>query len=212
LSDTTGNTLSWESLALWRGDRCLQVNLQGSLTTGQAITLRGPNGCGKTTLIRTLCGLSETTEGDVLWNGNAIRSQRSVFYAALAYGGHRAGLKDDLTARENLRFAARMAGSNGELDTLIPALALTACADLPVGSLSAGQRRRVTLARVLGSGKPLWVLDEPFTNLDKAGRGWLAGRFNSHLQDGGMLLVAAHQDTGIDPAREQMIELSGESR
>jgi len=205
------NTLSWQSLALWRGDRCLQVDLQGSLSAGQAITLRGPNGCGKTTLIRTLCGLSETTEGDVLWNGETMRSQRPLFNAALAYGGHRAGSKDDLTARENLRFAAQLAGSDGELDTLIPALALSQCADLPVGSLSAGQRRRVTLARVLGSGKPLWVLDEPFTNLDSAGRDWLAQRFNLHLETGGMLLLAAHQDTGIDPAREQVIELSGET-
>ncbi|NND54912.1 MAG: cytochrome c biogenesis heme-transporting ATPase CcmA [Gammaproteobacteria bacterium] len=204
------NSLAWQSLALWRGDRCLQINLNGSLSAGQAITLRGPNGCGKTTLIRTLCGLSETTEGEVLWNGTPIRGQRSVFYAALAYGGHRAGSKDELTARENLRFAAEFAGTDGELDTLIPALALSVCADLPVGSLSAGQRRRVTLARVLGSGKPLWVLDEPFTNLDKAGRHWLAQRFNAHLSAGGMLLIAAHQDTGIDPAREQIIELSGE--
>lgn len=211
MSEVNSNTLAWQELALWRGDRCLQVGLRGALTAGQAITLRGPNGCGKTTLIRTLCGLSEFTEGEILWNGASIRGQRAGFNAALAYGGHRAGSKDDLTARENLRFAARMAGSDGDLDNLIPALALSGCADLPVGSLSAGQRRRVTLARVLGSGKPLWVLDEPFTNLDKAGRDWLAQRFSAHLAAGGMLLLAAHQDTGIDPACEQVIELSGEA-
>jgi len=80
---------------------------------------------------------------------------------------------------------------------------------LPVASLSAGQSRRVTLARVLGSGKPMWALDEPFTNLDQAGRTWLAERFDKHLLCGGMLLIAAHQDTGISGAHEQVVQLTG---
>ena len=143
----------------------------------------------------------------MLWNGAPVRSQRSVFYAALAFAGHRAGLKDDLTARENLRFAARLQGGEAEPEGLLEALQLSICANLPVSNLSAGQRRRVTLARVLASGQPFWVLDEPFTNLDRSGRAWLAERFNSHLRSGGMLLLAAHQDSGIDPQLETILDL-----
>lgn len=201
--------LEWRQIALWRGDRCLQKNLNGQLQPGHAITLRGPNGCGKTTLIRTLCGLSEPELGDVLWGGAAIRSQRTEFHAQLAYAGHRAGLKDELTARENLRFAAQMGCSDATaLNEIITALQLDACADLPVAHLSAGQQRRVTLARVLSSSKPLWILDEPFTHLDQTGRAWLSQRFNQHLQESGLLLLAAHQDTGLDANRETIIELS----
>jgi len=144
----------------------------------------------------------------VLWNGTAVHVQRSVFHAALAFAGHRAGIKDDLTARENLRFAARL-GGGGDPEALLEPLELTVCADLPLHALSAGQRRRVALARVLSSQRLFWVLDEPFTNLDRNGREWLAGRFNRHLRDGGMLLIAAHQDTGIETNLETVLELQG---
>ncbi len=201
--------LQWHDVDLWRGDRCLQRGLNGHLQPGHAITLRGPNGCGKTTLIRTLCGLSETEQGDIRWNGRAIAQQRSVFNGALAYAGHRSGLKAELTARENLRFAARLSGTAAPLEPVLTALQLDSCADLPLANLSAGQHRRVTLARVLNSGKALWVFDEPFTNLDQAGRDWLSEQFARHLDAKGMLLLAAHQQSGIEPGREMVIELRG---
>jgi heme exporter protein A len=206
--DTSFN-LEWRNLALWRGDNCLQTGLAGAVTAGQAITLRGPNGCGKTTLLRTLCGLSQPEEGEILWQGQLIHRVRSEYHAHMAYSGHNNGLKGDLTTRENLRFAALLRGRHTNQNDLLHSLRLMDCADLPVRNLSAGQRRRASLALVLGSGTELWVLDEPFTNLDKAGCEWLGRRLNDHLAMGGLLLLAAHQSSHIAPEREILVELNG---
>jgi heme exporter protein A len=207
--DTKSYSLAWQDLALWRGDRCLQTGLNGKLGGGQALTVRGPNGCGKTTLLRTLCGLSEPETGQILWQAQPVHRNRSDFHANLAYAGHANGLKGELTTRENLRFNAQMRGRHTNQNELLHWLGLTRCADLPVHNLSAGQRRRAALARVLGSGAQLWILDEPFTNLDAAGMEWLGSRFNHHLSLGGLLMIAAHQDSRIEPGRESLLELSG---
>jgi len=207
--NTKSYSLAWRDLALWRGDRCLQSGLSGQLDGGQALTLRGPNGCGKTTLLRTLCGLSEPETGDILWQNQSVRRNRADFHAHLAYAGHSNGMKGELSTRENLRFSALMRGRHTNQNELLHWLGLTRCADLPVHSLSAGQRRRAALARVLGSGAQLWIMDEPFTNLDAAGIEWLGSRFNHHLSLGGLLMIAAHQDSRIEPARETVLELTG---
>ena len=205
--DTQSFSLEWQNLALWRGDRCLQQGLNGKLEAGQAITVRGPNGCGKTTLLRTLCGLSQAEVGSVLWQGTPVHRARGDFHQHMAYAGHSNGMKADLTPRENLRFAAKLRGRHPNQNELLHGLGLTKCADLPTRNLSAGQRRRSALARVLGSGAELWVLDEPFTNLDALGIEWLGQRFNHHLSLGGMLLIAAHQDSLLDAGRETILEL-----
>lgn len=205
----TTDKLEWRDLSIWRGDRCLQKGLSGQLEGGQALTLRGSNGCGKTTLIRTLCGLSEAEAGEVLWGGIAVSRRRSEFYAELAYSGHALGLKPDLTPQENLRFSRGLRGRAGSTRELLNQLGLERCLELPVRQLSAGQKQRAAIAGVLGSGATIWVLDEPFTHLDAAGRDWMTVQFNQHLTAGGRLLLTAHQPTGIDADLEQILDLSG---
>jgi len=207
--DSRNLRLEWSNLSLWRGDRCLQSNLTGSLVAGQALTLRGPNGCGKTTLLRSLCGLSLPETGEIRWQGELLSRVRTDYYSHMAYSGHCNGLKNDLSTRENLSFAARMRGRHRDQDELLLGLNLQDCAELPVRSLSAGQRRRASLALVLASGAELWILDEPFTNLDRAGCEWLGHRFNAHIARGGLLLLAAHQASLLDPTNETSLELSG---
>jgi heme exporter protein A len=206
--DTSTYSLEWQDLSLWRGDRCLQHGLNGKLAGGKAIVLRGPNGCGKTTLLRTLCGLTQPEQGLVSWSGKPIERIRTDFNARLAYSGHNDGLKKDLSPRENLHFQALLRGRHTNQNDLLNGLNLKTCADLPVRNLSAGQRRRSALAMVLGSGRELWILDEPYTHLDKAGCNWLSKRFNDHLNMGGLLLMVVHGDSLINQEHEYVIEMS----
>jgi heme exporter protein A len=206
--DTSTYSLEWQDLSLWRGDRCLQQGLNGKLAGGKAIVLRGPNGCGKTTLLRTLCGLTQPEQGLVSWSGKPIERIRTDFNARLAYSGHNDGLKKDLSPRENLHFQALLRGRHTNQNDLLNGLNLKTCADLPVRNLSAGQRRRSALAMVLGSGRELWILDEPYTHLDKAGCNWLSKRFNDHLNMGGLLLMVVHGDSLINQEHEYVIEMS----
>jgi len=206
--DISNAKLEWRGLSLYRGDNCLQTDLQGTVAAGEAMTLRGPNGCGKTTLLRTLCGLTLPETGEIRWQGTEIHKCRGLYYAQLAYSGHNNGLKGDLSTRENLRFSARLRGHQPAATDLLDALGLSQCADLPIRNLSAGQRRRASLSLVLGSGARCWVLDEPYTNLDKAGSDWVGEQLNAHLAGGGLLLLAAHQDSRIESARETTLELA----
>lgn len=209
MAATSDSLLSWFELALWRGDRCLQRNLTGAMVRGQALTVRGPNGCGKTTLLRTLCGLSEAEHGEIRYGGKLLAASRHKMYATLAFAGHQTGLKADLSTEENLHFAAGLAGGSTRFSNLLAGLGLQYCARLPVRNLSAGQRRRAALARVLASGREFWVLDEPFSNLDQAGREWLSERLEAHLSVGGALMLTAHQPTGLPATKEQVLALDG---
>ena len=197
--NTTAVGICVDAVHVWRGDRHVLKGVSLTMGPGQLVHVSGPNGTGKTTLLRVICGLLRPEQGSVSWRGQPISRVRSEYQAALAYASHEPALKGDLTALENLRFAVGLKRrvSPGELRASLEQAGVAACADLPARVLSAGQRRRVAMARVLAMNAPLWLLDEPFTNLDAAGTGLLTSLLQSHAQDGGSALVVAHQELAM---------------
>ena len=197
---TATDGLSVEKVHVWRGDRHVLQGVSLTLQPRQLLHIRGPNGTGKTTLLRVVCGLLRPETGRVSWLGQPISRVRSEYQAALAYASHEPALKGDLTALENLKFAVGLKRrvTAGELRHSLARTGVAACADLPARVLSAGQRRRVSLARILAMSASLWLLDEPFTNLDGAGAEMTLALLQSHVAQGGSALVVAHQDLKID--------------
>jgi heme exporter protein A len=179
----------------WRGDRHLLRDVSFAVEPGEFLKITGPNGVGKTTLIRVVCGLLPAESGVVEWRGRPVTSSNDEYHADLAYLGHLNSLKADLTARENLRFLAGLRQSLGDadIDAALERVGILSRGDLAVRSLSAGQKRRLALARLLLSGAMLWILDEPVTNLDVAGIGLVEDLIRQHVGGGGLALAAAHQ-------------------
>jgi heme exporter protein A len=198
--NTAADGLGVEKVHVWRGDRHVLKGVSLSLRPRQLLHVSGPNGTGKTTLLRVVCGLLRPEQGLISWLGKSILSVRAEFQAALAYASHEPALKADLTALENLRFAVGLKRrvTVGELRATLDQTGVAACADLPARVLSAGQRRRVAMARVLAMSASLWLLDEPFTNLDAAGTDLLRNLLQSHVEGGGLALVVAHHDLKLD--------------
>src|SRR5215475_1299188 len=187
--------LEVENLHLWRGERHVLRGVQFVLARGACLEVCGANGSGKTTLLRTLCGLIYPEEGRVLWNGDNVRRDLRAFHAALAYLGHEPPLKSELTARENLHYwigIRRQLGAEELTGALARVGALPFC-ERQVRTLSAGQRRRVALAGIALLAVPLWLLDEPVTNLDAGGRDLVAELVSEQLARGGMVVAAVHQ-------------------
>ncbi|MBW7931068.1 MAG: heme ABC exporter ATP-binding protein CcmA [Gammaproteobacteria bacterium] len=178
-------------LTLWRGATCLFSELSLEVPSGSALLLRGANGTGKTSLLRVLAGLTRPECGTISWQGEVCPDGlRSL----AAYSGHHSALNADLTVMQNLVFYARLGGWSGHLGQLLEGLGLAALADLELRHLSAGQRRRGGLARLLMSDCRVWLLDEPFTNLDAAGRQLVEERIAAHLAGGGVAVAAAHDE------------------
>lgn len=200
--------LTARDLTLWRGATCLFEDLSCAVESGSALLVRGPNGSGKTTLLRVLCGLTRPESGRVEWHGRPIEAQRETFGEALAYSGHATGLKGDLTVAQNLSFAARLLGHSGRpWQGCLEALGLGGRAQLEVRYLSAGQKRRASLVHVLISNAPLWIMDEPFSNLDEQGRAYLAQKLSGHLAAGGLAVVAAHHELELERGQVKRLEL-----
>lgn len=195
------------SLECARGDLVLFSELNFSVHPGELMHVKGPNGSGKTTLLRTLCGLTSPEQGVISWSGRPIHQLQEDYYRELTYIGHHNGVKDEMTAIENLRVAGKMAGNEVAEPEILDALTrigLYGREDLPASVLSQGQRRRVALARLLLSRTRLWVLDEPYTALDVAAIGVLSGVIASHLERGGMVVLTTHQDVDIEGVVRQL--------
>ncbi|KPA52586.1 MULTISPECIES: cytochrome c biogenesis heme-transporting ATPase CcmA [Photobacterium] len=213
--------LSVADLSCVRDERLLFDELSFTISSGELVQIEGHNGAGKTTLLRIIAGLGRADSGQVFWNQEDIHTAREDYHQELLFLGHQTGVKRELTAFENLAFFQAMHKCNegsdlkgspkvtGD-DALWQALAHVGLAgreDVPAGQLSAGQQRRVALARLWLSNHKLWVLDEPLTAIDKQGVKVLENLFLSHVERGGMVLLTTHQDMFTDSNHLRKIKL-----
>lgn len=194
--NTASDGLCVDKVHVWRGDRHVLQGVSAAINPRELLHISGPNGTGKTTLLRVVTGLLRPEQGSVTWLGQSITAIRTDYQAALAYASHEPALKGDLTALENLRFAVGLKRrvAEAELRATLARTGVAGCADLPARVLSAGQRRRVAMARVLAMRATVWLLDEPYTNLDAAGTDLVSELLQAHVAAGGLALVVAHHE------------------
>jgi heme exporter protein A len=200
------NALCVEKVHVWRGDRHVLQGVSAEVEPQELLHISGPNGTGKTTLLRVVSGLLRPEQGSVTWQGQSITAIRTDYQAALAYASHEPALKGDLTALENLRFAVglKRRTTAEELRAALARTGVAGCADLPARVLSAGQRRRVAMARVLAMRATVWLLDEPYTNLDAAGSELISDLLQTHVAGGGLALVVAHHELKVNCSVRRM--------
>lgn len=198
--------LSGKDLTLIRGDRCLFQGLGFALNSGELLFVEGANGSGKTSLLRSIAGLLDFDSGVIEWQGLDVGKDPQRFRASLAWFAHRIGFKGDLTAGQNLSFESGLRSFHSEdFDAALERVGVSAGSALPIRSLSAGQQRRVGLARMILSDTPLWLMDEPFTNLDKDGQALVRQLVNEHLAAGGVCAMASHQTVNIDAPTQRIV-------
>ena len=194
---TQKNTLTVKNLHCTRGDRTLFDKLNIEVSSGQCLHIMGANGCGKTSLLRILSGLNMSDDGDVYWNQSIIKGNQD-YLSNSTFIGHKDGLKNELTAIENLRFNQQLntlsTSDENQLDDCLNQMQILRCADLLAQQLSFGQRRRLTFAKLLLRPFKIWILDEPFTGIDKNGRAIIENICLSHLNDGGIIILTHHQE------------------
>jgi heme exporter protein A len=190
--------LSGHDLACDRGGRRVLDGVSFSLASGEALVVTGPNGTGKSTLLRLIAGFLRLSAGSLILEGGA----EDGVAANAHYVGHQDAVKPALTLDETLRFWAVMLGGGTErVAQALDAVDLGHLADLPAGYLSAGQRRRLSLARLIAAPRPIWLLDEPTTAIDAASEARLADLMRAHLGDGGLVIAATHAPLALDGAR-----------
>ena len=191
-----------------RNDRLLFEHLDIGLEAGQMLVVEGPNGCGKTSLLRILTGLRLADGGEVLWRGEPIDRLAGDYFEQVNYVGHHDGVKHELSCLENLRLARAMGvPSKLDLDDVLDRVNLYAYGETEAGSLSAGQKRRLALARLIATDAMLWILDEPFTSLDKASMALFSGMFEQHLQQRGVIVMTSHHDISLPTQALQRLQM-----
>ena len=202
--------LEVSNLTAIRDERVLFENLQFEIKPGELVQIEGRNGTGKTTLLRIVTGLGDREEGVIKWKGEEVEKSRDVFHQDLLFLGHQTGVKRELTALENLRFYQSIQNnrsSDEEIFTALTQVGLAGREDVPVAQLSAGQQRRVALARLWLSKQILWILDEPLTAIDKQGVKVLESLFVSHTDNGGIVVLTTHQDMFADSLKLRKIKM-----
>src|SRR5579862_8357740 len=195
--------VSMANVHLWRGDHHVLRGVRFQVRAGECLQLTGANGSGKTTLLRTACGLAYPEAGQITWRGENIRKDLHAFHAQLAYLGHEPPLKAELSTRENLHYwiGVRRRLGRDELEHALRRVGAEPWAERPVRTLSAGQKRRAALAGLTLMRVPLWLLDEPTTNLDAEGQKLVGALIDEHLQAGGVALAAAHHELALSGAQ-----------
>jgi heme exporter protein A len=196
--------LKVDNLAYERDDSCLFENINLSLNSEEILQIEGANGSGKTTLLRLLTTALQPSSGEILYNGQSVSACRYQYLSDMLYIGHQPAVKLTLTAEENLRWMAASSAKTNQLaiGEALDGVGLSGYSDIPCYALSAGQHRRVALARLLISEATLWYLDEPFTAIDKQGVCFLEAQLQAHLNRGGAVVLSSHQDLAIDSLRK----------
>ncbi len=202
--------LEVRGLGCERDHRRLFENISFRAGAGEVVQVAGPNGSGKTTLLRFLAGISQAFEGDILWCGENITVAAAQYRGQMLFLGHAPGVTLNLTALENLQwyFALNQHVPRGSLYSALADVGLAGYEDVPAYRMSAGQQRRIALARLRLSRVPLWILDEPFTAIDRAGVAELEGLLTEHASAGGMVILTTHHPLNLDTPYSR-IELEG---
>ncbi len=192
-------SLTVKNLSCQRGGRTIFNDLSLDIAAGEAILLRGPNGAGKSTLLRVIAGLIPAQAGEITLNGTP-HSELDDFQNQITYAGHLDAIKPQLTVAENLRFWAQLFGA-GNLGKTMQDFRLDEIADRPAHACSAGQKRRLGLARIAVTSRPLWLLDEPTVSLDTETTARFAATIEAHCANGGIAFIATHIDLGLTAPR-----------
>lgn len=213
-SDLAVGRLTADQLSCTRGERNLFEGLSFNVSAGECLHVVGANGCGKTSLLRIICGITQPDKGAIYWNNNNIAGH-DAYFAESSYIAHKDGLKNELTAIENLRWyqslaTPKLARARNEdaLDDCLESLGILDCADLFAQQLSFGQRRRLAFSRLLLASFKLWILDEPFTGVDVTGRASIEGHCVNHLEQGGSIIMTHHQSLKTSDLSPYLSELN----
>ncbi len=198
-----------ENLSCIRGERLVLEGISFALKNSGAMILTGPNGAGKSTLLRLMAGLMQPSQGGLLWDGVAISEDATEHNSRISYIGHADAVKPALSVSENVTFWAEVNGQSGYTpNKAMQALGIAHLSSLSARYLSAGQRRRVNLCRMLTSGAALWLLDEPSTALDSETSLSLGGLIDEHRNNGGMVVISTHTELDISDAQSLPLEVT----